>query len=200
MTLLSATLLLLIVMDPLGNIPFFILALEKVKKERRLFVIIRELLIALLILLTFLLTGQYILKALHVSEPALTVAGGVILLLIAIRMIFPAKDKSMQEEIAGEPFIVPLAIPYVAGPSAMATVILINSSDPGQWQVWILAVVLAWLATSVLILCSTPLANLLGKKGLIAMERLMGMVLIVVSIQMMMNGIALYFGIETVQH
>lgn len=195
MTLLSAALLLLIVMDPLGNIPFFILALEKVKKERRTYVIIRELLIALVILLTFLLTGQYILQALHVSEPALTVAGGVILLLIAIRMIFPAKDKSMQEEITGEPFIVPLAIPYVAGPSAMATVILINSSDPSQWQTWILAVILAWLATSILIMFSSPLARLLGKKGLIAMERLMGMVLIVVSIQMMMNGIALYFGI-----
>lgn len=196
MSLISAILLLVIVMDPLGNIPFFILALDKVKKERRLFVTIRELIIALIILIVFLFTGQFLLKAMGISEPALTVAGGVILLLIAIRMIFPSKDKSMQEDFGGEPFIVPLAIPYVAGPSAMATVILIMSNDPSNWPVWLAALLVAWLITSAFILFSTPIAKVLGRKGLIAMERLMGMVLIVVSMQMMMGGIADFVGME----
>lgn len=196
MSLISAILLLVIVMDPLGNIPFFILALDKVKKERRLFVTIRELIIALVVLVVFLFSGQFLLKALGISEPALSVAGGVILLLIAIRMIFPTKDKSMQEDVMGEPFIVPLAIPYVAGPSAMATVILIMSNDPSNWPVWLAAILIAWLITSVFILFSTPIAKVLGRKGMIAMERLMGMVLIVVSMQMMMAGIADFVGME----
>ncbi len=196
MSLVSAILLLVIVMDPLGNIPFFILALDKVKKERRLFITIRELVIALVILIIFLFSGQFLLKALGISEPALTVAGGVILLLIAIRMIFPSKDKSMQEDIGGEPFIVPLAIPYVAGPSAMATVILIMSNDPSNWPVWLAALLVAWLITSAFIMFSAPIAKVLGRKGLIAMERLMGMVLIVVSMQMMMGGIADFVGME----
>ncbi|MDX2285312.1 MAG: MarC family protein [Bacteroidia bacterium] len=190
MTLTSAALLLFLVMDPLGNIAFFVAALKPVAPERRRKVVIRELLIALGVLVFFLFSGQYALKALHISEPALTMGGGIILLLIALRMIFPAPDKPLREQVEGsEPFIVPLAIPYVAGPSAMATELLLMSQEPGRWPEWLAALLLAWLATGIILLFSTGLNKYLGEKGLIAIERLMGMVLVTVSVEMLMNGI-----------
>jgi multiple antibiotic resistance protein len=190
MTLISAALLLFLVMDPLGNIAFFVAALKPVAPERRRKVVIRELLIALGVLIFFLFSGQYALKALHISEPALTMGGGIILLLIALRMIFPAPDKPLREQVEGsEPFIVPLAIPYVAGPSAMATELLLMSQEPGRWPEWLAALLLAWLVTGIILLFSTGLNKYLGEKGLIAIERLMGMVLVTVSVEMLMNGI-----------
>ena len=143
MTTLSAALLLFLVINPLGNIPMFMTTLKKVDEKRQQFVVVRELLFALIILVSFLFLGQYLLQLLHLSETALTTAGGIILLIIAIKMIFPARDKSLQEDVEGEPFIVPLAIPYVAGPSAMATSLLMMSREPERWLDWLFAVLLA---------------------------------------------------------
>lgn len=190
MTIASATLLLILVMDPVGNVPFFISALRHVAPERQHRVIVRELLIALAALLIFLFAGRYILGLLQISEPALTISGGIILFLIALRMVFPQSDKSMQEDVDGEPFIVPLAIPYIAGPSAMATVLLLTSREPERWPEWLVALVIAWAVTGVAALLGGQLSRLLGKKGLTAMERLMGMVLITISVQMLMTGVS----------
>src|SRR5512144_1233913 len=139
MTLASAAVLLFLVMDPLGNIPLFLAALREVQPERRGRVIVRESLIARGVLVVFLFAGPLILDLMHISEPALTVAGGVILLLIALRMIFPAPDWSLREEVRGEPFIVPLAIPYVAGASTLATELLLISREPERWPYWLAA-------------------------------------------------------------
>ncbi|MFO0966398.1 MAG: MarC family protein [Gemmataceae bacterium] len=188
MTILAAALLLFLVMDPLGNIPFFLTALKRVDPRRQNVVVVRELLIALVALVLFLFAGQHILEALHISEPALTLSGGVILFLIALRMIFPSAERPLQEAVEGEPFIVPLAIPYVAGPSALATELLLMSREPERWPDWLLALVVAWGASSVILFFSSRLRRYLGPKGLIAVERLMGMVLITVSIQMLLNG------------
>ena len=193
MTMISAAMLLFLVMDPLGNVPFFLTELKRVAPERRRLVVVRELLIALAVLVVFLFTGGLLLDLLHISATALTVAGGVILLLIAIRMIFPTRDHSLQEAVTGEPFIVPLAIPYLAGPSALATELLLTNQEPGRWPEWLGAVLLAWFATSVIVFFATDLGRLLGEKVLLAVERLMGMVLIAVAIQMMLTGLDQYF-------
>jgi multiple antibiotic resistance protein len=192
MSAVTAALLLFLVMDPLGNIPFWLSALKDVPPERHRPVIVRELLIALVVLVFFLFAGQHLLALLEISEPALTVGGGVILFLIALRMIFPSVDKPLHEEVQGEPFIVPLAIPYVAGPSALATELLLMSREPERWPEWLLALVVAWAISGVIILASSSLRHVLGQKGLIAIERLMGMVLITVSIQMLMTGAEKY--------
>jgi multiple antibiotic resistance protein len=192
MTLVSAALLLFLVLDPLGNIPFFIAALKNVDPARQRLVVLRELLIALGVLVFFLFAGRYILELLNISEPALTTAGGVILFLIALRMIFPSAERTLHEDVAGEPFVVPLAIPYVAGPSALATELLLTSKEPDRWPEWLLALFLAWFASSVIVFFASNLAQYLGQKGLIAVERLMGMLLITVSIQMLMKGIGIY--------
>lgn len=195
MTVFSAALLLFLVMDPFGNIPFFITALRKVDPQRQKKIIVRELVIALFVLALFLFAGQYILKMLQVTEPSLTIAGGIILFLIAIKMIFPPAGGIFEEDIEGEPFIVPLAIPYVAGPSALASVLLIMSREPGRWLEWLLALFAAWLVSGAIIFLSTALSRFLGKRVLIAIERLMGMILTVTAVQMVMMGITKFLDI-----
>lgn len=194
MTTLSAALLLFLVIDPLGNIPMFMTTLKKVENSRQRKVVVRELIIALFVLVGFLFLGQYLLQLLHLSETALTTAGGIILLIIAIKMIFPSHHSGLQQDVEGEPFIVPLAIPYVAGPSAMATALLMMSREPERWLDWLLAVLIAWFASAVIIYFSSYFARFLGEKGLIAIERLMGMLLITVAVQMLLTGIAEFVG------
>jgi MarC family membrane protein len=189
MTLLSAACLLFLVMDPLGNIPFFLAALRHVPPQRHNHVVLRELLIALGVLVVCLFAGRHLLALLHISEPALTIAGGVLLFLIALRMVFPSPERSMHEDVDGEPFIVPLAIPYVAGPSALATELLLMNREPERWPEWLAALGLAWLATAVLLILGSRLRAYLGPKGLVAMERLMGMVLVAVATQMFLTGV-----------
>ncbi|CAN5119501.1 MarC family protein [soil metagenome] len=198
MTLLSAALLLFLVMDPFGNVPLFLSVLQPVAPERRRRVIARELLIALAFLLLFLFGGRYLLDAIDISEATLTVAGGVILFLIALRMVFPAAGGSFAADVEGaedEPLLVPLAIPFVAGPSALAAVLFIMSSDPTRWPEWLAAVVLAWGVTCAVLLLSVDLARILKRRGLVAIERLMGMVLTAIATKMVLTGIGDFFGL-----
>ena len=190
MTLISAAILLFLVMDPLGNLPMFVAALKHVPPERQRRVILREMCIALVAMLLFLFCGGYLLRLLGLSETALGVAGGVVLMLIALRMVFPSRETSLHEEVTAEPFIVPLAIPYVAGPSALATVLLMNSREPERWLEWTGAILLAWAACLPLMLSSGWLRQRLGDRGLIAVERLMGLLLVTIAVDMLMNGVA----------
>jgi multiple antibiotic resistance protein len=189
MTILSASILLFLVIDPFGNIPFFLSALKPVDPARHSRVIVRELLIALGVLVAFLFMGPGLLRAMQISDPSLTVGGGIILFLIALRMVFPTASH-VEAALAGEPFIVPLAIPYVAGPSALAAVLFITSREPARRLEWLAAVVLAWTAAAVIIFVASRLRRFLGDRGLVAMERLMGMVLVAVAVQMLMDGVA----------
>jgi MarC family membrane protein len=191
MTVISSAILLFLIMDPFGNIPMFLSALKDVDPARRSRIIIRELLIALAVLVVFLFGGKALLNLMHISQPSLTIAGGILLFLIALRMVFPT-SKHSGEEISGEPLVVPLAIPYVAGPSAMAAVIVIGSGEPGEWPQWLAAVLLAWLGTAAILLLSTRLAGFLGERGLVAIERLMGMLLVAISVQMFLDGFSTF--------
>ena len=188
MSVASATLLLLLIMDPFGNIPLFLSALRPVPRERWRRVLVREMLVALGILLIFLFFGRTLLAVMGISQPSLNVAGGILLFLIALRMVFPS-GKHAHEEVEGEPFIVPLATPLVAGPAAIATVILLGSGSPDQWPRWLAAVTLAWAISSAVLLLSGPIARLLGTRGLIAVERLMGMLTVAIAVEMTLNGI-----------
>ena len=190
MSLFSAFVLLFFVMDAFGNIPLFLAALAPVASGRRRRVVARELGIALAVLVAFLFAGPQILHGLGISQASLSIAGGIILFLIALRMIFPQQHGTMAEEpVDAEPFIVPLAIPFVAGPSAMATVMLLVSREPGRWAEWLAALVLAWAATAAILLLAPRLARVLGRRGLIAIERLMGMVLTALAVEMVVTGL-----------
>jgi len=190
MTTFSAAVLLFFVMDPLGNIPLFLAALTPVEPARRFRVAARELLIAYGLLVLFLVAGRSMLATLGISEPALTIAGGIVLFLIALKMVFPGAHGPLDEETAGEPLIVPLAIPYVAGPSALATVLLLASQAPERRADWFVAITVAWGASAAILLSGSRLAILLGTRGLTAIERLMGMVLVASAVQMVLDGVA----------
>ena len=191
----SAAVVLFFVMDPLGNAPLFLSLLKDIEPKRRRWIIIRELLIALAIMLAFLFFGQNLLNLLELEQESVTIAGGIVLMIIGLRMIFPTKEGVMGDQGGGEPFIVPLAIPLVAGPSALATLILMVRSEPeALGGKWLLALLLAWGAAS-LVLSSAPfLYGVLKERGLSALERLMGMLLIMIAVQMLVNGLQAAFG------
>jgi small neutral amino acid transporter SnatA (MarC family) len=170
MTLVSACITLFLVLDAPGNVPFFLSILKDVPPRRRRWVMIRELLIALGVLVAFLLGGRELLSVMQLRQEAISIGGGVVLFLIAIKMVFPPRDGGIFGPVGqGEPFIVPLAIPGVAGPSAMATLLLMTSAQPGRQVEWGLALLIAWLATAAILLGSTWLFKLLGESVLASM-------------------------------
>ena len=190
---LSATILLVLITDPLGNIPFFISALKHVRPERRRIVVLRECLIAFGALLLFLLAGRPVLRLLHLSEDALRVSGGVVLLLIAIRMIFPEHGRLGEDDGEDrEPFIVPVAIPLIAGPSAMATVLLMSTPDPLRLLSLAGSLTVTIAITAVVFVSSTRIQRVLGDQAITAMERLMGLVLTAIAVEMLLGGVASY--------
>lgn len=193
MSIYTAALTLILVMDPLGNIPIFLSVLRSVDPKRHWRILLRECFIAFLILVGFLFLGKYIMQGLHLTESALGIAGGIILFLIALRMIFPLEKKTKSDEVGEEPFIVPLAVPLTAGPSAMAVVLLFATKEPDRLGEWFLAIVIASVIFTIIILCSHFLMRLLGPRGLVAMERLMGMVLTTLAVQMFLTGLGGYF-------
>ncbi len=185
----SAVVILLLVMDPIGNIPLFVSLLRQVEPARRTRVILRECAIAFAVLLVFVFFGATILGVLGLSDPSLTIAGGVILFLIALRMIFRRPEGVFGDTGSGEPFIVPLAIPSIAGPAAIATVMLLASRAPQRLLEWCLAVSIAMLATAALLVSADRLAKLAGEQGLLAFERLMGLILTAIAVEMLLRGI-----------
>lgn len=189
MSLLSASILLFLVMDPFGNAPVFLVLLTRVSPANRQKVIIRELLIALAVLVFFLLTGPFFLHALHISEPSLRIAGGIILFLIALGMVFGNGPSFPTESAEEEPFIVPMAIPLLAGPSAIAMVMLLTGQEPGRWPEWLASILLAWGATSIILLLSARLDQFIGPKGMKALQQLMGLILTALAVEMFMQGL-----------
>jgi small neutral amino acid transporter SnatA (MarC family) len=170
----------------------FLGLLKELPPARQRRVLARELLIALAVLMLFLWGGQYALEVMHLRQESVSIAGGIVLFLIGLRMIFPPADGIMGELPDGEPFIVPIAIPMIAGPSGMAAVMLLGSQEPGRMGDWMLALVIAWVATAVILFSATYLKKWLGVRVLTAIERLMGMVIVAISVQMLLDGITSY--------
>ena len=195
-TVLATFITLVLVMDPLGNVPIFLSVLKDVDSKRRQWVIFRELLIALAVLLLFLYAGSSILAAMGLKQESISIAGGIILFLIAIRMIFPSASGLMGDTPEGEPFIVPLAIPAVAGPSSLAIAMLMVNTDPSRMLDWTIALVGAWAVVAVVLMASPLLLKVLGSRGLIAMERLMGMILVIIAVQMFFNGVIQFLHLQ----
>lgn len=189
MTSYSAALMLILVMDPFGNIPVFISVLSSVDPVKRSRIILREMLIALGILTLFLFFGKYILSGMHISEPALSISGGTILFLIALKMIFPPAVQPQRESYGDDPVIVPLAMPMVAGPSAMTMVILLSTGNPDRIWMIFASLIIAWSFTALILITAEKTSALLGKKFIVAIERLMGMILTTMAIQMLLTGI-----------
>lgn len=192
-TFISAFVLLLLVLDPFGSLPIFISALRGVAPERRAKVALREACIAFFVLLGFMLTGEGFLRLMHLSERSLEVAGGVILLIIAIRMIFASGGEIYATDGAGEPMIFPIAVPLLAGPSAMATVLLLASRQPDRMLHWVAALLLVISVCALVMLLAERIRQLIGTPMVSAVEKLMGLVLTAIAVEMILAGLKRYF-------
>jgi multiple antibiotic resistance protein len=192
MDLLSAAILLAIIMDPVGNIPVFHALLAAYPRQRRLAIIGRELLFAYAVLVVFLIGGDAVLHFLGLEQPALGIAGGVVLFVIALRMVYPNDAEPVRASPDEEPFIVPLAIPMIAGPSALAAVLLLVSREPTGFWTWLGALTAAWCFSATILLASSLLMEKLGARTLRALQRLTGMLLIMMAVQMLMDGVTAY--------
>lgn len=196
MEIFSIAVLIFLVIDPFGNIAIFLSALSGVPAARRTKVILRELLFALVLLLLFLTFGEHILTALGLSREAISIAGGIILFVVAMRLIFPSKEGLFGDGPDGEPMLVPLATPAVAGPSALAILMTLRNTHEGPvWELYA-GLGLAWFGCALILLQAATLHKLLGPRGLTACERLMGMLLIMLSVDMLLDSFksALHLG------
>ena len=188
-TFFSALLLMFLMADPLGNIPVFISTLKQVAPERRSKIILRECLIAALVLAIFAFGGKAFFFFFGLSQAALSIGGGLIVLLMAIRMVFPSKEGVFGEAPGGEPFIVPLAIPAIAGPSTLATILLLVGHDPDRMLEWLAVVLLTCLISAVILVFAERVQALVGERTTAAFERLMGLILATMAVQMFLTGI-----------
>jgi len=191
MDVVSAAFLLFLIMDPIGNVPAFLALLKDVAPTRRKRVLVCELVAALLILLAFLFLGQYLLDLFQLQQESISIAGGIVLFIIALRMIFPSRGVALTPS-DGEPFLVPLAVPLIAGPSTIATLLLLVRAEPERILQWLVALLAAWGLTAAILLLASDLNRFLGERGLAALERLMGMLLVVMAVQMFLNGVATF--------
>lgn len=190
--ILTISVTLFLIMDPFGNIPIFLPILEKVPRERRRKVLVRELLLALVIIAIFTLGGKYVMTFLGLERASVSIAGGIILFLIAIRMVFPRHDTDEYAEFEGEPLLVPMAVPLVSGPSLLAALLLFSSTGTLSSTALLLAAVGAWVVTFIVLFLSTYIVDFLTKRGLAAVERLMGMILVAVAVQLFLDGLSTY--------
>lgn len=193
----SSTILLSLIMDPLGNLPIFMSILKNLEIKRRQVILIRELIISLFIMLIFLFSGEKILSYLNLRTETVSISGGIVLFLISIKMIFPSQDfnKNLSENLEEEPFLVPLAVPLVAGPSLLATLMLLSQQYKNHIEHLVIALMIAWGSTTLILLLSSFFLKLLGNKGISALERLMGLILIMLSTQMFLDGVRSYLNI-----
>ena len=194
MDLFSVAVTLFLIMDPFGNIPIFLSVLDAVPAERRRRVLVRELVLALVIIVIFIFGGKYVMSVLGLRQESVSIAGAIILFLIAVRMVFPTKDTKTQADPDSEPLLVPLAVPLIAGPSVLAFLLLFASAPEGAHVMLLAAAGLAWVGTFLVLFFSTYLAKFLGRRGLIAVERLMGMVLVALAVQLFLDGLTRFAG------
>lgn len=189
---------LFLLMDSIGNIPIFLSILKELNPKRQRFIIFRELMIALFVIIGFYFLGNLLLGFLHISQQAVLVSGGIILFIIALKLIFSSKSQSnngYSSEEDKEPFIVPLAIPLVAGPAVLAATMLYARQDISILTC-IAAIVIAWIASTIILLSAVFLKRLLGDKGILACERLTGLILIMLAVQMFLDGISPIFRMQ----
>ena len=192
MDVFAAVVTLFLIMDPVGNIPPFLSILKTVPPARRRAVLLREIAFAYLVLLVFLFFGNYLLEFLKLDQETISISGGIVLFLIALRMIFPGDGGVIGEPIEGEPFVVPLAIPLLVGPSTLAALLLLRRTAPAETGSLLIALTIAWALSGSILLASTFFYRMLRERGLIAVERLMGMLLVMVAVQMLMNGVRVF--------
>jgi len=185
--IISIAFTLFLVIDALGTLPAYLSQVEGIETKKCLKIAIRESLFALILMFAFFYIGQLLLELLGFSRSTVELSGGILLFLIAIRLIFSIEEHSTRWK-KGKPFIVPIATPLLAGPSFFAVITIFAESDIANYTIFS-AVLIAWFASALIYLFGRPIFNLIGDKGLLACQRLMGLLIALVSVRMILEGI-----------
>jgi len=188
-SIIGTAVLLMFILDPFGNVPILLAILKDVDEKKKKFIIIRESIFGLIILLTFFFFGEAFLNIFHLETAAVTIAGGVIFFVIALKMIFPGEKGNVALFGVQDPFVVPIAIPLIAGPSALATLLVMTKSYSDHFWPLFASLMLAWAGSTFILYISPFLYKILKEKGLSALEKLMGMLLLMLAVQMFVDGI-----------
>lgn len=192
MSLFSVALILFLIMDPIGNMSYYLSLVKDIPTKRQNWIICREMLIALFVMLAFNFLGEVFFDFLSLTETTVRISSGIILFLIAIKILFTAPDNPRANLPPGEPFIFPFAIPLIAGPALLATIMLFAHLEPYQ-GVMIGAILIAWFLSGIILFFSNSIKRILGENGLIALERLIGMVLVLIATQRFLEGLLLFW-------
>lgn len=192
MTFFGIAFALFLMMDPIGNIPLFLQSLRHFKPSRQRFILVREMVIALALIIAFQYGGEALLQLLHIGSDALYISGGIILFLVAVQMVFHKPAPSGEKKPLYEPLIVPLAVPYVAGPAILAEVMIFAVKEPSNLKIT-LAIIAAWIPSAIILYFSSFLLRILGEKGVLALEKLMGLILTLMATQMVLSGLRIFF-------
>lgn len=195
MSVLTLCLTLFLIVNPLGNLKVFLTLLEGMKPQRQSFVIAREMLIALAAMFLFSFFGEKISHVFHLENTTVFITSGIILFLVAIKILFPPKEEHMPRIHGEEPFLVPIAIPVVASPALLATIMLFSQSEPFIMPM-VIGILVAWLVSALIFLGSRKILRILGPNGLLAIERLMGIILVLLAVQRFMDGILLFISLQ----
>lgn len=188
-SIIGTAVLLMFILDPFGNVPLLLAILKDVDSKRKKFIIIRESICGLAILLVFFFFGKTFLSIFHLETASVTIAGGIIFFIIALKMIFPGEKGNVALFGTSDPFVVPIAIPLIAGPSVLATIMVMTQTYSEHFWPLFISVILAWTLSTIILYMSPFLYKILKERGLNALEKLMGMLLLMLAVQMFVNGI-----------
>lgn len=192
MSLFSIALTFFLVTNPIGNTPAIVALVKDFDFERQKKILFRESIFALLIAIFFQFFGEVFLGMLNVKDYAVTISGGILLLLTSIRMIFPSdKTPGKVQQKKQDPFIVPIATPLLSGPGLLTIIMLYARQEPSELKI-LFAILIAWVGVIAVLAAAPYLQKLIGKKGLMALEQLMGMILALISTEMIVNGSRLF--------
>jgi multiple antibiotic resistance protein len=186
--MIESALLLFLVIDPFGNLPFVLAVIGDAPTSRYRRIIIRETVLAFVILTIFALAGEQVLGYLMIEQASLMVAGGVILFLISLKMIFRSAKEIFDSDYRDDPFLFPIAVPSLAGPSAITAVMILRSQQLTSVEQLLAALFLVILATCIVLLLGRRISDWLGVRGIRAVEKLMGLLLNLVAVNMMLVG------------
>ncbi len=187
----SSAITLFIVLDSFGMIPLALSMLANFPVKRQIIIIIRELVLALILLVIFYFLGASILNFLGASQSDLQICSGAVLSIISMNMVF--KHESESESLKTEPLLVPICTPLISGPSALATVILINAQSTNI-AIDLLMIIVAWIASAIILVCGIACGQFIPKKILPAVVKLMGLLLAIIAAHSLCSGLTHYFG------
>lgn len=191
MSTLALALTFFLVTNPIGNSPMILALIKDFSFERQKAIVFREAIFALFLALFFQFFGEFFLGLLNTKDFALTLTGGILLLAVALQMLFPKSESTQTQETKREPFIVPIATPLLSGPGLL-TIIMVNARTEANNFKIASAILIAWIGVTLVLVAAPYLQKLLGKRGLVALEQVMGLVLGLIAMQMIVNGIDLF--------